>query len=352
VLNTAQVQALNTSQLQALTTVQAGALSTTATQALTTVQVQALQTTDLAAFKTTQIVALTTAQIRALTIAQVAALTTAQDCALTTTQVAAMTTDQISNLKTLTPIVLDLNGDGVKTLGAQDGVKFDLAATGHTRQTGWVDPNDGLLVRDVNGDGQINDGAELFGSATKLPSGERAGGGYAALQAMDSNNDGVISRQDAGWNELQVWTDRNSDGVSQADELASLDALGIAKLDLAADATTPRGHQGNWVGLTSNFETLDGQTHEMADVWFAKNLTEAVTTLREESASAGTLSDAMLPNANLAARASFMTTALSDYMGMGHAASPASVTSALTSTTKLLDNGKSPILAAGGVANT
>jgi hypothetical protein len=64
-----------------------------------------------------------------------------------------------------------------------------------------------------------------------------------------------------------VWVDANSDGVSQAAELKSLGELGIASLDLKAQATSLNSN-GNWVGLTSGYTTVDGVTNAMADVWF------------------------------------------------------------------------------------
>jgi hypothetical protein len=164
--------------------------------------------------------------------------------------------------------VLDLNGDGIQTLNRSSGVQFDLAASGQKLQTGWVSPGDGLLVLDRNHNGVIDSGAELFGTSTVLPDGSKAANGYAALKAMDSNGDGVISNKDAGWADLKIWRDGNSDGVSQSGELVSLDSLGITKLNLAATPTSVMDN-GNWIGLVSSFETADGKTHAMADVWFA-----------------------------------------------------------------------------------
>ena len=61
-------------------------------------------------------------------------------------------------------LVLDLDGDGVKTLGKGAGVFFDHDANGFAQLTGWVAPDDGLLVWDRNGNGSIDDGTELFGN--------------------------------------------------------------------------------------------------------------------------------------------------------------------------------------------
>ena len=150
------------------------------------------------------------------------------------------------------------------------GVLFDIRGDGQLARTGWVAPTDGLLALDLNGDGAINNGSELFGSAAPLADGSKASDGYAALRAIDSNADGVINSQDAVFGNLRVWVDANSDGISQANELSSLAERGITQLDLNAQAVS-RNSQGNWVGLESSYQTVDGQSHAMADVWLTTN---------------------------------------------------------------------------------
>ena len=44
------------------------------------------------------------------------------------------------------PIVLDLNGNGVKTLGQDAGVFFDHDGNGFAQLFGWVASDDGLLA--------------------------------------------------------------------------------------------------------------------------------------------------------------------------------------------------------------
>jgi hypothetical protein len=289
-LTTAQVQAIETLDIQALKTSQLATLATATVQALSTDQVIALQTSQVANLTTAGIYALTTSQIQAietldiqaLQTGQLASLATAQAEAFTTQQVEALSTAQIhaipsgsySHLTTGTPIILDLNGDGVRTLGIDAGVKFDLFADGGAISTGWVSGGDGLLVLDRNHDGQINDGTELFGSATKLSNGQTASDGYAALRELDANNDGVISSEDAVYADLRVWVDSNSDGVSGAGETKTLASLGISKINLNAAVGTGTDN-GNILGLTSTYETTDGQTHDAADVWFLADRTGA-----------------------------------------------------------------------------
>ena len=236
----------------------------------------AMQTADLAALKTAQIASLTTANLVALGTAQVAALTTAQVGALTTSQMAAFTTAQFQFLNLSTPIILDLNGDGVKTLSISSGVKFDMFADGQNVNTGWVSKGDGLLVLDRNQDGTINDGSELFGSSTTLASGLKAADGYVALRELDSNSDGSISSEDAAFGDLRIWVDSNSDGLSGAGEVKTLASLGITQISLQTSAELGIDN-GNLVGLTSTYKTADGLTHAAADVWFATNSTNNTT---------------------------------------------------------------------------
>jgi hypothetical protein len=166
-----------------------------------------------------------------------------------------------------TPLVLDLNGDGVHTTAVQQGVVFDVAAKGQVQLTAWTDGQDGLLALDLNGDGKINDGKELFGSGTATSEG-KATDGYAALAQYDLNADGVIDAKDAVFDKLQVWVDGNIDAVTDTGELHSLASLGIASLNLQAVAGT-QVDNGNTLGLTSNWTGTDGTQHAMADVWFS-----------------------------------------------------------------------------------
>ena len=265
----ADIVALTTDHFKALTTQQIAALSTAQISWLETADIVALTTAQARALTTAQIVALTTEQVVALETADIAAMTMAQSVAFSTADLAVMSAAQIDALVSVSPIVLDLNGDGVTTTNAQDGVDFDLTASGRSQKVGWVGGGDGLLVMDRNQDGAINDGRELFGAATTLASGQRAGNGYNALTELDSNHDRKIDASDGHFSDLKVWVDRNHDGKSDLSELRGLVDLGITELDLSYKSSD-RMDNGNAVAMVSGYKTSDGQTHEMADVWFAK----------------------------------------------------------------------------------
>jgi hypothetical protein len=62
------------------------------------------------------------------------------------------------------PLVLDLDGNGIPLTGRESsGVVFDMNNNRFATPTGWVDGNDGILVRDLDGNGKIDDITEMFG---------------------------------------------------------------------------------------------------------------------------------------------------------------------------------------------
>jgi hypothetical protein len=165
-----------------------------------------------------------------------------------------------------TPLVLDLNDDGIGLLGVNKGVMFDVDASGIAAPTGWVDGSDGFLVYDLNNDGVINDGSEMFGSGTQTPN-ATGHDGFTALQQYDGNRDGVINSDDAVFSSLQLWVDANTNGFTDSGELHSLNDYGVASIDLGAVG----GNEvlnGNRLGLVSTWSDTTGQQHQMADVFF------------------------------------------------------------------------------------
>ena len=139
------------------------------------------------------------------------------------------------------PILISTDGGRITLTSRADGVMFDLLGIGEKIQIPWTVANsdDAWLVMDRNDNGAIDDGTELFGTVTPQPppqSGELPNG-FAALGVYDQaeiggNGDGLIDSNDAIFSRLQLWLDRNHNGISEADELYSLSEFGVIKIDL------------------------------------------------------------------------------------------------------------------------
>jgi len=139
-----------------------------------------------------------------------------------------------------TPIVIDLHHDGINLGPAGAGVWFDVDADGLRDHVQWVRAggDEGFLALDRNGNGVVDNGAELFGVGTPLilQGNRNAPNGFVGLAQYDErelggNDDGYITPGDAIWPQLRVWVDRNADGASSYDEMHSLSEYGITALE-------------------------------------------------------------------------------------------------------------------------
>ncbi|MFZ5997812.1 MAG: hypothetical protein ACOYW7_10030 [Nitrospirota bacterium] len=178
----------------------------------------------------------------------------------------------------LSPIVLDLDRDGVETTNVKDGAYFDHDGNGFAEQTGWAGADDGILVMDKNGNGTIDDGKELFGNETLLSDGTKASNGFQALAELDGNSDGKIDSNDAAFAQLKVWQDINGDGYSTSGELKSLSELGIQSINTGYTNSTTVDAQGNEHKQIGSFTWNDGTTSAAEDVWVQRDTTYTIAT--------------------------------------------------------------------------
>jgi Ca2+-binding RTX toxin-like protein len=169
---------------------------------------------------------------------------------------------------TVSPVVIDMNGDGVKTSAKGQHVYFDHDGNGFAENTGWVDSHDALLVLDRNQNGQIDDGRELFGSNTLLASGKKAKNGFEALAEFDENHDGVIDAADSVWSKLQLWQDKNQNGVVDEGELSALSASQIKAIGVNYKTEKAKDAHGNEHRETTKVTWADGHQTDATDVWF------------------------------------------------------------------------------------
>lgn len=157
------------------------------------------------------------------------------------------------------PLVLDLSGNGVQLVPlTQSNAFFDLYGTGYAVHTGWVGPETGILVNE-NSDGTVNNISDLFGNSST--------DGFTALEALDTNHDGVINANDPGFANLEVWTDTNGNGVADPGELHSLASLGITSINLTTQNVN-QADGGNLIAEVATYTRSDGTTREIAEAYF------------------------------------------------------------------------------------
>lgn len=154
----------------------------------------------------------------------------------------------------ITPVVIDINGNGFALTSAAAGVDFDLDSNGSREHISWTSANsdDALLVLDRNNNGAIDNGTELFGNVTPQPDppqGEERNG-FLALAEYDKlvnggNNDNQIDFRDYVFNQLRLWQDINHNGISETSELQSLSASPVRAIELDYRESRRTDEHGN-----------------------------------------------------------------------------------------------------------
>ncbi|MCL2020393.1 MAG: hypothetical protein FWG70_11665 [Oscillospiraceae bacterium] len=174
------------------------------------------------------------------------------------------------------PIILDLDGEGIETLPLSQGVFFDHKGNGFKVSTGWVGPNNGLLVRDINGNGIIDNGRELFGNHTLLQNGKQAANGFEALKELAEFGASVFDDTSPYWNEVMVWVDSNSNGITDPGELLTLEEAGVVSIDLDYYVANITDANGNIHREISTFTRDDETIGDAIDVWFVRNVIDSM----------------------------------------------------------------------------
>lgn len=138
------------------------------------------------------------------------------------------------------PILIDFDGDLFQLSGVDRPVTFDIDGNSRPRRIGWTRrrTDDGFLCRDLDGNGKIDSGAELFGTATRLADGTLAANGYEAMAELDrpqhgGNGDGYLSELDEAFPELCIWWDRNRNGHSERREIRPVQETGLLSMGLS-----------------------------------------------------------------------------------------------------------------------
>jgi hypothetical protein len=174
------------------------------------------------------------------------------------------------------PIILAVGNDAsCRLTWPQAGVLFDIDGNGTRHWMAWSRAGDDIafLVRDRNGNGLMDDGTELFGNHSILPSGERVTNGFEALAYYDraeygGNADGVVDARDAVWPELRLWIDWNHNGFSEPQELYTLDDFDVRGIPTSFELTNRKDAYGNVFRLRAACQMGSG-VRQAYDVYFS-----------------------------------------------------------------------------------
>lgn len=124
------------------------------------------------------------------------------------------------------PLVINFDGSAAQLQDLR--FAFDLDSDGQTDNVPLLAGNRGYLALDLNRNGRIDNGRELFGPGT--------GNGFAELAAYDSDGNGWIDEADPVFQQLKVWTP-SADGTEGAGNLRTLADVGVGALSTHAVAT-------------------------------------------------------------------------------------------------------------------
>ena len=147
--------------------------------------------------------------------------------------------------------------------------EFDMEGNGETAQFASLGSGSGYLVFDRNGNGEVDDGTELFGP--------QSGSGFSELARFDDDGNQWIDANDDVFSSLSVWV-QTADG---SEALKSLADVGVQALYVgsAEDSFTLTNRQGIPLGqiqASGIYLTTEGEVRTLEEITLAEQNTETV----------------------------------------------------------------------------
>lgn len=147
---------------------------------------------------------------------------------------------QLASYRLCDPLVINLDSDVADV--SDQTFYFDLDADGEMDEVSQLGKGSGYLALDKNGDGEINDGNELFGTSS--------GNGFADLAKYDEDGNGWIDENDAIWDKLKIWC-KDENGKDVLYRLADKGVGAICLQNTSTDFTL-QGQGGRTQGVVRN----------------------------------------------------------------------------------------------------
>jgi hypothetical protein len=157
------------------------------------------------------------------------------------------------------PLILDMDANGFDLTSADDGAEFDIDADGNIDKTAVTRGNDAMLALDLNGNGVIDNGKELFGDQNG------AKDGFAELAKYDENADGIIDSRDGIFDGLKLLRFVKNSAGGYEQKITTLKSSGITAIDLLNISGTKEEINGNSIFKKSS-AYINNNINNIADI--------------------------------------------------------------------------------------
>lgn len=160
-------------------------------------------------------------------------------------------------LKYIDPLVINL--DANPTTVEDMKFEFDLDADGEMDNISMLGQSSAFLALDLNGNGEIDDGSELFGTSS--------GDGFRDLSKYDSDGNGWIDEADDVFSKLRLWQ-VNADGTRTLYTLKdkNVGALFLGNVNSDFSITDDNNKTNATIRKSGIYLTEDGNVGTMAHV--------------------------------------------------------------------------------------
>ncbi len=157
------------------------------------------------------------------------------------------------------PLIINLDTNTASLSDAS--FYFDLNCDGTEEELSALEDGSGFLALDKNGDGEINDGSELFGA--------RTGDGFGELAEYDQDGNGWIDENDDIFSKLTVWV---KCGSGKAEQLslseADVGAIFLGSQNTRYSLADSYGNIGAMIRKTGIYLKESGQVGTVQHVDF------------------------------------------------------------------------------------